>query len=80
MVDVFGGLGQEAGEFLNILLKGLLGQREGWQRRGLEATIRQEVSFTIMKEIGRQLVWSTMGEEGGEDEVMDEAAAHSPYA
>ena len=55
VVDVFGGLGQEARDFLTILLKGLLGQREGWQRRGLEATIWQEVSFTIMIEIGRQL-------------------------
>ena len=37
-----------------------------------------EISFTIMREIGRQVVWSAMGEEG-EDETMD-VATHSPYA
>ena len=79
VVDVFGGLGQEARDFLTILLKGLLGQREGWQRRGLEATIWQEVYFTIMKEIGRQLVWSVLGEEG-EEEAPDASTTHSPYA
>ena len=78
VVDVFGGFAQDARDLVALFLKGLLGQREGWQRRPLEATVWQDLSFTVMREIGRQLVWSVQGLEGADD--MDEYPTHQPYA
>ena len=60
---------------MGTLVKGLQGQKEAWQRREVEASAWQEVSFALMKEVGRQLVWSmqAMGEPAPGPEV------HQPY-
>jgi len=59
VIDVFGGYGQEALDLVGTLLKGALGQREGWLRRGLEAEIWQGLSMALVRELGRQLAWGT---------------------
>ena len=75
VMDVFGGFGPEAERFVILLLKGLLGQREGWQRRALEASVWQEIGYTLAREVARQLVWSVFA--AGEPEHAP--ATHQPY-
>ena len=72
--DVYEGLAEEARALVQTLLKSLLGQREGWQRRKLEANVWQDISFGVMRSVGRQLVWSTRGS-------LDDAEtwSHQPY-
>ena len=58
VVDVWGGLGEDASALVGTLLKALLGQKEGWQSREVEATVWQQLGFAAMREVGKQLVWS----------------------
>lgn len=76
VMDVFGGLGREAQETVQTLLPGLLGQKEGWQRRSLEASVWQDISFSLMKAIGKQLAWSIHGE----CKDLQVGCSNAPYA
>ena len=58
VLDVWGGFGEEARALVGTLLKSLVGQKEGWQRREVEATVWQQLGFAAMREVGKQLVWS----------------------
>jgi hypothetical protein len=63
-------------DLVGLLLKGLLGQKEGWLRRALEAEIWQLLSLALMRELGSQLVWGTFRSDVAEGPVM----VHEPYA
>jgi hypothetical protein len=76
VVDTFGGMGKEACDLVQNLLKGVLGQKEGWQRRGEEALVWQTLSMSLAREIARQLVWGAFAAEGGEGAPW----LHVPYA
>ena len=59
---------------MQTFLKALVGQKEGWQRRQLEANVWQDLSMGVMQAIGRQLVWSVHG--SWEDL---QTTSHQPY-
>ena len=74
MLDVFGGVAQEGQQCMSRLVKALTSQREPWQHRAVEASAWQGLSFALMRQIGRQLVWGTA--------VLDDSQllnTHSPY-
>jgi hypothetical protein len=74
VMDVWGGLGREALALVQTFIKALVGQKEGWQRRRLEATVWQELSITLAKSVARQLVWSV---HGLEEDILP--SQHQPY-
>ena len=76
VVDVWGGLGEKAKAFMGALLKAILGQREGWQRRHMEASVWQELSVALARELGRQLAWHVHAGEGPAEVAM---VSHAPY-
>ena len=55
VVDCFGALGKEGRGLMSTLLKMLLAQQEGWERRRTEAEAWQGLSISLMREIGSQL-------------------------
>ena len=63
---------------MRVLLKMLLAQRKGWERRGAEANAWQGLSLAIMREVGSQLraVRFLSSFEGGDDAPP---TTHSPY-
>ena len=75
VMDVYGGMGEEARALAKTIIESLVGQKEGWQRRGLEASVWQDISFGLMKEVSKQLVWSVHG--SWEDIQTD--CQHLPY-
>ena len=75
VLDVYGGLGEDARSMVGTLLKSLLGQKEGWQRREAEATVWQQITFAAMREVGKQLVWSVHAAE----EPAHTPMTHQPY-
>jgi hypothetical protein len=60
VMDVFGGLAQEATELVNKLVRGVCSQSEKWLHREVEARVWQRLTLNLMREVGRQLVWATM--------------------
>ena len=76
VVDVWGGMGEKARAFMGILLKAILGQREGWQRRSMEASVWQDLSVALARELGRQLSWHVHAGEGPAETSM---TSHAPY-
>ena len=78
VMDVWGGMGDQAQDLVKMLLKGLLGQKEGWQRREAEAGIWQSLSFSLMREIAKQLVWSVHGMQGDGGQEGDQPT-NIPY-
>jgi hypothetical protein len=79
IMDTYGGMGEQAQSFTTSCLKMLLSQREGWQRRSLEATVWQDVGMALARELARQLVWGLQAEQG-----MDCGGpirtSHNPYS
>ena len=77
ILDVYGGVGEAGQTLLSSLLKGILSRQDAWQRRGTEASIWQLLSVSLMREIGKQLVWSVFASPGLEDDSGP--ASHEPY-
>lgn len=78
VVDCYGALGREGRGLMSSLLKMLLAQREGWERRGTEADAWQGLSLVVMREVGAQLRAARFlsSFEGGEDAPP---TTHTPY-
>ena len=76
VVDVWGGLGEKAKAFMGVLVKAIVGQREGWQRRQVEASVWQDLSMALARELGRQLAWHVHAREGPTEVAM---VSHAPY-
>jgi hypothetical protein len=78
VVDCYGALGREGRSLMSSLMKMLLAQREGWERRGAEADAWQGLSIAVMREVGAQLRAARFlsSYEGGEDALP---ISHSPY-
>jgi len=77
VLDVFGGFGPDARALMGTLLKGLLGQHEAWQRRAVEASAWQRITFALMAEVGKQLVWCVRAEVG---DPAGQPDLHNPYS
>lgn len=77
VVDCYGALGREGRGLMSSLLKMLLAQREGWERRGMEADAWQGLSVAVMREVAAQLRAARFlsTQEGGEDSPT----SHTPY-
>jgi hypothetical protein len=71
VMDVHGGMAPQARKFMQTMIKATVGQKEGWQRRQVEASMWQEVEFEVMKDIAKQLVWSVqvLAEDKGAPQV-----------
>ena len=80
VVDTFGGISQEGLDCVGRLLKGVVGQKEGWQRRGVEAEVWQALLMGVMREVGRQLTLGVGAEEEEEEAGSVEGESHQPYA
>ena len=76
LVDVYGGLREEAYTFMGQLFKSIAGQREGWQRPMVEASVWQQLGMTLARELGRQLAWHVHAGAEGLEAVE---ACHAPY-
>ena len=76
LVDVYGGLGEEAYTFMGQLVKSIAGKREGWQRRMVEASVWQQLCLTLVRELGRQLAWHV---HAGAEGLETAEACHAPY-
>lgn len=76
VMDVYGGVGAHAQDVITRLLKGLKAQREGWQHREVEAGVWQSLTFTLMREVARQLVWSAVAT--GDERLPPDM--HYPYS
>ena len=61
---------------MSTLTKSLLGQRDGWQRRGMEATLWQELGIAWAREVGRQLAWHSHVQSGLDGAPV---VVHDPY-
>ena len=61
VLDVWGGMGEDAQSVVNHLIKGMVSQRDAWQRREVESTVWQTLTFTLMREIGKQLAMEMPG-------------------
>ena len=48
-------MGEDATEVVNHLIKGIVSQRETWQRREAESLVWQTITFALMREVGKQL-------------------------
>ena len=77
VVDTYGGLGNQAAYVVQSIVKNAAGQVEGWQRRGMEATTWQQISISLMKDVGKQLVWSVYSAMG--PSTHNSGALHEPY-
>ena len=53
--DCYGGFGPEARSLVTTFHRSLVGQKEGWARRGAEADLWQQLSMTLAREVARQL-------------------------
>ena len=58
LCDVYGGLGKCAHHFIARLAKVQFDNASHQDRRLAEASVWQQLSFSIMKEVGRQLSWA----------------------
>ena len=78
VVDCYGAVGREARGLMSSLLKMLLAQREGWERRGAEADAWQGLSVAVMREVGAQLRAARFltSQDSGEDALP---TSHTPY-
>ena len=77
VMDVFGGFAEQSAAVMNTFIKAQAGQVEGWQRRAQEASIWQQISLALMKEIGKQLVWIHYS--ANEPSLNEPRVSHDPY-
>jgi len=61
VMDVWGGMGEEARLLVGNVIRGMVSQRDAWQRREVEHSVWQTLSFALMREIGKQLVVDVPG-------------------
>ena len=60
-------MGPAGHALMSTILKGVLGQFEGPDRRAAEATVWQKLSLGVLREVGKQLVWGLLDVEEGDD-------------
>ena len=69
VIDTFGGFGEQAHAVLSTLAKTRRDSAPHRDRREVEAALWQEMSFCVIKELGRQLSWSIYVPPRGEDGI-----------
>ena len=78
VMDVFGGFAPQSLTLVNTFVKAQAGQVEGWKRRMQEASIWQELSLKLMRDVGRQLVWTLYS--ATEPSAAQNPTSHEPYS
>ena len=79
VMDCYGAMGTEAISFLSKVAQRMTGKQDFWWCRKTEDTVWQGVSFTLAREVARQLVWSRYSD-NLMGEVADQPVCHSPYS
>ena len=81
VMDVFGGFGGQARRVVSHLVTCTLGELEAWKRREMEASIWQELSLALAREVGRQLAWGLVVEPDSERwvEAAGWVGVHAPF-
>ena len=82
VLDCYGALAEDGRALMATILRFSLAQREGWERRGVEADAWQGLSLALMREVGAQLRASRYLLHPEENPGPDDGPlfSHNPYA
>ena len=82
VLDCFGALAEDGRALMATLLRFFLAQKEGWERRAVEADAWQGLSIALMREVAAQLRASRYLLYPDEDAGPEDGPpfSHTPYA